>query len=141
VQTVVEPHMSSICGVLSLLHHDAGTGATTYLNGSMNAPLAPLPNFGPADLATGRGVAVPGWWAAFEAAAERFGSYSPTRWLAPAVELADGGFELYPFLHGMVFERAATLGLNSYAREVFLPTGTLISPGELVRQPALADTL
>src|SRR5688572_14607895 len=45
-QTVVEPHMTTICGVLSLLYYDASTGQTTYLNGSMTRP-ADLTSFAP----------------------------------------------------------------------------------------------
>ena len=141
VQTVVEPHMTSLCGVLSLLHHDAAAGETTYLNGSMNAPLAPLPGFGPADLANGRGVAVPGWCAAFEAAAERFGTRPPAALLAPAIELAREGFEVHPFLYGLLFQQAATLGLSEEGRETFFPGGALLEPGALLRQPRLAATL
>ena len=37
-QTVVEPHMTTAFGVLSMMHYDATTGATQYVNGSMNAP-------------------------------------------------------------------------------------------------------
>ena len=73
-QTVVEPHMTGITGVLSMLHYDAATGETTYVNGGANAPLAPLPGFSPADLATGRGPGVPGFWGGFEAALARHGS-------------------------------------------------------------------
>ncbi len=141
VQAVVEPHMTSLCGVLSLLHRDGARGQTTYLNGSMNAPLAPLPGFGPADLATGRGVAVPGWWAAFEAAADRLGTRSRAALLAPAIELARDGFEVYPFLYGLMFQQAATLGHAAEVRESFFPGGALLAPGELLRQPQLAATL
>ena len=59
-QTVVEPHMTTAFGVLSMMHYDAATGATQYVNGSMNAPLAGLPGYSAADVATGRSVAVPG---------------------------------------------------------------------------------
>src|SRR3546814_19480601 len=55
-QTVVEPHMTTAFGMLSMMHYDAATGATQYLNGSMNAPLAGLGGITGADLTTGRGV-------------------------------------------------------------------------------------
>src|SRR5215472_13949811 len=70
-QTVVEPHMTTITGVLSMLHFDAATRQTTYVNGSMNAPLAELKGFNQKDLGSGRGACVPGWWAGFEAALDR----------------------------------------------------------------------
>ena len=39
-QTVVEPHMTGITGVLSLLYYEAATGKLHYVNGGMNAPMA-----------------------------------------------------------------------------------------------------
>ncbi|CAB4696032.1 MAG: gamma-glutamyltransferase [Actinobacteria bacterium] len=139
-QTVVEPHMSSLCGVLSMLHHDGARGETTYLNGSMDRP-RDLTSISPADMSSGRSVAVPGFWAAFEAAAERLGSLPVSRLMAPAVELADQGFEMYPFLYGMAFTQLGTLGRYAGGREVFLPDGHLLDVGDLVRQPRLAETL
>ncbi len=139
-QTVVEPHMTSICGVLSMLYFDATTGETTYLNGSM-ARLAALESFGLADVQTARSVAVPGFWAAFEAGLERHGSMKKDDLAAPAIELAAEGFEVYPFLYGMAFERIGTLGRYDEGREVFFRDGRLIDVGEVLRQPRLADTL
>lgn len=139
-QTVVEPHMTTLCGVLSMLHFDARAGQTTYLNGSMARP-ADLISFGAEDVPTARSVAVPGFWAAFEAALERHGSKSKAELVAPAIELADEGFEVHPFLYGMAFERMAALGRSPDGREVFFPEGRLVDVGEVLRQPRLAETL
>ncbi|MBK1787280.1 gamma-glutamyltransferase family protein [Prauserella cavernicola] len=139
-QAVVEPHMTTICGVLSMLYYDAKTGETTYLNGSMNRPKE-LTSFLPTDLPTGKSVAVPGFWAAFEAGLERHGSKSKSELVAPAIELARDGFDVYPFLYGMAFEQIGTLGRYPGGRELFFPDGRLIEVGEPLRQPALADTL
>ena len=91
-QTVVEPHMCTIFGVLSMMYYDASTGKTSYLNGSMNAPLAGLPGYGAHDLAGGRAVSVPGFWAAYEDARETYASKSSAELIAPAIELARTGF-------------------------------------------------
>lgn len=139
-QTVVEPHMSTICGVLSMLYHDAATGETTYLNGSMDCPRE-LTSFAPADIATGRSVAVPGFWAAYEAARERHATRKSSELVAPAIELAREGFEVHPFLYGMAFEQAGTLGRYPEGRESYFPDGRLIDVGETLRQPRLAATL
>jgi gamma-glutamyltranspeptidase/glutathione hydrolase len=138
-QTVVEPHMTTICGVLSLLYFDAKTGQTTYLNGSMTRPEG-LTSFGAGDIPTGRSVAVPGFWAAFEAALERHGSMKKADLVAPAIELASEGFEVHPFLYGMAFEQIGTLGRYPEGREMFFPDGRLIEVGEVLRQPKLAET-
>jgi gamma-glutamyltranspeptidase / glutathione hydrolase len=139
-QTVVEPHMTTICGVLSMLYFDAATGHTTYLNGSMARP-RDLLSFTQADIATAKSVAVPGFWAAFEATLERHGSMKKTDLVAPAIALASEGFEVYPFLYGMAFEQMATLGRHHEGREVFFPDGRLIEVGEVLYQPRLAETL
>src|SRR3546814_16508380 len=95
-QTVVEPHMTTAFGMLSMMHYDAATGATEYLNGSMNAPLAGLGGITGADLTTGRGVAVPGFWAAWAAARQRHATKSREELAAPATELARTGIPIYP---------------------------------------------
>jgi gamma-glutamyltranspeptidase/glutathione hydrolase len=140
-QTVVEPHMASLCGVFSMLHLDAATGSATYLNGSMNAPLAPLDAFTPKDVSTARGVTVPGFVAGLEAALDRFGSKPRTQIYAAAVQLAREGFEITPFLYGYAFKNIAGLGRYADGRDIFFRDGRLVEPGEVLRQPALADTL
>src|SRR6187549_308197 len=52
-QCVIEPHMCTIFGMLSLLHYDAASGKTEYMNSSMNAPLSGLPGFSAADTSNG----------------------------------------------------------------------------------------
>lgn len=140
-QTVVEPHMSTITGVFSQLYFDAEVGDFTYVNGSAAAPRAPLPGFSPADLLRGRGVAVPGFWAGWEAALERHGSRPRAELLAPAITLARDGFEVYPFLYGVLFEQVAPLGRTPEGREMFFPDGAMLVPGDQLRQRPLADTL
>jgi gamma-glutamyltranspeptidase/glutathione hydrolase len=140
-QCVVEPHMCTIFGMLSLLHHDAASSKTAYMNSSMNAPLSGLPGFSPADTSNGRSVAIPGFWAGFEAARERFGSWSREKLLAPAINIARQGFPIYPFLYGMMFEQAAKLGLYPEGREIYFRDGALMNPGQRLVQSRLADTL
>lgn len=140
-QTVVEPHMTTITGMLSMLHFDAASGESTYCNGAVNAPLAPLPGFSAADIAGGRGIAVPGWWAGFEAALARFGSKPKREVMAAAIDYARTGFEVHPFLYGETFIHASHLGRTAQGREIFFPNGTLVEPGELLVQSRAADTL
>ncbi len=140
-QTVIEPHMGTVFGMLSMLHYDAKSGRTEYMNSSLNAPLAGLPGFSPADAGTGRSVAVPGFWAGFEAASKRFGSLPRSRLVAPAIELARIGFPIYPFLYGMMFEQAGKLGICAEGRETYFPDGALVGPGHRLKQPRLAETL
>lgn len=140
-QTVVEPHMTTICGMLSALTYDADSGQVSYVNGGPSAPAEPLGTFTAADLGNGRGVAVPGFWAAWEASYARFGSLPRSRLLAPAIALARDGIEVYPFLWGMLFEQVATAGRYEEGRDLYFPGGRLIEVGEVLRQPRLAQTL
>lgn len=140
-QTVVEPHMTTITGMLSMLHHDAATGRTEYCNGAMNAPLAPLPGFSAADIAGGRAVATPGFWPAVEATSRRWGSLPLEVVAAAAMEHARNGFEVHQFLYGEAFMHASRLGSTAGGREIFFPGGSLVEPGGLLVQHRAADTL
>jgi gamma-glutamyltranspeptidase/glutathione hydrolase len=140
-QTVVEPHMTGITGVLSLLYYDAASGAFSYMNGSHNAPLARIPGFSYNDVAGGRGVAVPGFWAGFQAAHEKLGRLPRPTVMRGAVHLARNGFETHPFLWGEIFAQCHRIGLTEQGREIFLPAGALPRPGEMLFQKRAADTL
>jgi gamma-glutamyltranspeptidase/glutathione hydrolase len=140
VQTVVEPHMTTAAGVLGLLYYDAATAKTTYLNASINAPLAGVGPLTEDTVGTGLGVAVPGWWAGFEAAAYAWGSRPLAALLAEAIGLADEGFPIHAFLYGMMFEQVGRVGSTPAGRDVFFRDGQLRDPGDDLRQPALAET-
>jgi gamma-glutamyltranspeptidase / glutathione hydrolase len=78
VQSVVEPHMTTLTGVFSMLYYNAKTGKTKYVNGSCNAPLAmKKEDFGLANLSkistTAKSVLVPGFWGGFEESHTQFG--------------------------------------------------------------------
>jgi gamma-glutamyltranspeptidase/glutathione hydrolase len=140
-QTVVEPHMTGVTGVLSMLYHDAKTGQTHYVNGGMNAPLAKLTGWGPNATATGLGAGVPGFWPGFEASRARFGTKSSKDLAAAAIAYARDGFEIHPFLWGEMYVSMNTLGRSDQGREIFFPGGTMLNPGEMVYQKRAADTL
>lgn len=140
-QLVVEPHMTAITGGLSLLFRDGKSGDTAYVNGNINAPLAPLPGFSGRDLYTGRGVPVPGWWRGFNAARDKWGRMPVARLLAPAIAAARDGFEVNPYLFGILYGHLENIGVHEQGREVFWPDGELIQPGDIMRQERMARTL
>ncbi|MDT7570134.1 MAG: gamma-glutamyltranspeptidase / glutathione hydrolase [Actinomycetota bacterium] len=140
-QSVVEPHMTTITGAFSMLYYEAATGETSYVNGTMNAPRADISDLTEHDLQTGRGAAVPGWWAGWEAARERFGTLAPARLGRDAVAHARDGFPVNPFLYGEIFTMAGSIGRSEQGREMYFPRGSLIEPGETLRQPRAADTI
>ena len=140
-QTVVEPHMTGITGVLSLLYFDAATGKTHYVNGGMNAPAAKLTGWSAGATATGLGAAVPGFWAGYEASREKFGSKPSKDLCAAAIAYARDGFEIHPFLWGEMFVQMNLLGRSDQGREIFFPGNTMLNPGEMLYQKRAADTL
>ena len=91
-QTVIEPHMTGITGVLSMLYFDAASRKTTYINGRWNPLLKPVND-------------VPGYWAGFEEALNRHGSKPIKEIMAPAIRYARDGFEIHPFLWGFMFQQ------------------------------------
>src|SRR5690606_30614595 len=60
--------------------------------------------------------------------------------IAPAIRLADEGFEVDSALHRSLVSDSALI--NDYAGgPVFFPNGSALQPGDTLRQPALARTL
>ncbi|SCL18129.1 gamma-glutamyltransferase [Micromonospora inyonensis] len=140
-QLVTEPHMTSITGGISLVYREAATGEASYLSGNINAPLAELADFVGADLHRARGVPVPGWWPAFLAAHERFGSLSIGRLLEPAIDVAREGFAVSSYLFGEMYHARQNLGRNPQSREMFFRDGSIIGPGQPLVQERVARTL
>jgi len=141
VQTVIEPHMTGITGILSVLYYDAASGETSYVNAGWNTPSEPLGKVTMADIKSGRALGVPGWWAGFEAALERHGIKSKKEIMAPAIRYARDGFELHPFLWGEIFVQSHRIGLSEMGREIFMPGNVVPRPGVVLYQKRAADTL
>ncbi len=141
MQLIVEPHMTALTGGLSMLYREHASGKAGYINGNVNAPLAPLPGYSGADLTTGRGVPVPGWWPAFEAAREKWGTRSRAQLLNPAIEVAREGFEINSWLYRSIAACAGMIGIHEQGREMFYPDGYLVNPGDLLKQERAGRTL
>ena len=140
-QTVLEPHHTTITGCFCLLYYDAHSRKVSYVNGDINSPLAGLPHFSSADTLNGRGIGVPGWWGGFEAALSKLGTKSRAEIMKPAIEYAREGFPIYALLYGEMFSASTRLGVTPEGREIFMPQGALLSPGEVLKQEKAADTL
>ena len=61
--------------------------------------------------------------------------------VAPALRLAQKGFEVDPWLADDLGERSARERMNAAGRAIFYPGGRALREGELLRQPDLARTL
>src|SRR6185436_3780039 len=92
-----------------------------------------------------RSVTIPGAVRSWGDAHRRFGRLPVSTILAPAIELADGGFpawgELIDAIEGSAAHFADALGSDAPFFAVYRPHGRPWHPGEVVRLPALARTL
>jgi gamma-glutamyltranspeptidase/glutathione hydrolase len=155
-QCVVNPVHAGIAGSFHGLFWDAAASKASVVSAGGNAPASARP--GPAeDWVIGyRASTVPGFIRGAAEAHERFGS-GQIAWeqlLAPAIELAAGGFEVYPYLHrlwaptteyGHGFlegEGPDILGLTDASRELYLHLdGSVYETGEWLVQADYARTL
>ncbi len=146
VQSVVEPHMTTLTGVFSMQYFDAKKGTSRYVNGSCNAPLAmKKEDFALTSLTalikTAKSVIVPGFWGGFEESHKQFGSMPIKSLMGNAIRYAREGFEVYPFLWGEIFESADLIAASADGREIYFRDKDMIRPGELVIQKKLAQVL
>jgi gamma-glutamyltranspeptidase len=148
---VVMPNACGIGGDAFWLIWDAAAGRQVALNGSGRAPAGvdaealrdaghdTLPLRGPL------AVTIPGAVRSWGDAHRRFGRLERAAVLAPAIELARGGFPAWTGFIDAV-ERTAphiekALGPSAGFFEVYRPAGRPWEAGEIVRLPALAGTL
>jgi gamma-glutamyltranspeptidase len=148
---VVMPSGCGIGGDAFWLVWDVATGRQHALNGSGRSAAASdagvirglgvtiIPERGPL------AITVPGAVRSWGDAHDRFGRLPVAAVLAPAIELARGGFPAWPgFISAVettwpIVEDA--LGRDSGFGRVYRPEGRPWRPGEIVRLPALAATL
>lgn len=130
---VVLPDACGLGGDTLLLVRETD-GETTAINGSGAAPEGlrlPVPEDGAAT------AAVPGAVAAWSEALDRFGRLGLQDSLAPAAELARGGFPLGDWLAAAIAAQRARLERGARGWE---PLGAA-RPGAVIRQPRLAALL
>lgn len=140
-QTVLQPHLTTLTGCFSMMYYDAASSKTKYLNANVNAPREPLGQMTEADVTTGRAVAVPGYWAGFEAAHREFASMPLAQLMRPAISYARDGVVCEPFLWAEIFSAQSTLGRSETGREIFMPNRAIPNPGERIYQHQAADLL
>ncbi len=148
---VVMPHGCGIGGDAFWLLWDAEAGRQTALNGSgrsaatasatalRDGGLETLPQRGPLS------VTIPGAVRSWGDAHARHGRLSRDEILAPAIELARGGFPAWDGFIDAVESTGpaveAALGRDAGFFDVYRPHGRPWRPGEIVRLPALCATL
>src|SRR5271154_4492058 len=78
---------------------------------------------------------------AFESVREKYGIFSRERLLAPAIELAERGYELGSGDVAHIERREEVLAKDTEAARIFLVGGRAPKVGTILRQPDLAATL
>lgn len=142
---VLRPHMNGVGGDSFGLFYEAETGEVTALNGSGRSGEQASPDFfreqGLDEIPSrhGAAVTVPGSVSAWAEALDRYGTLSFDEALGPAIHYAREGFPVTPTLKrdfdGSVEE------LNEAGRDIFSREGEPLQTGELLRNPALGQTL
>jgi len=144
VLAVVRPHMNGVGGDAFGLFYEADTRRITALNASGRAAAGATPELyreRGVERMPGRGaltVTVPGAVSAWQAALERYGTITLAEALAPAIELAEGGFMVSQTL---AQDLAAAERLNEGGRQIFMPGGERVAEGDVLKNPALGRTL
>ncbi len=153
--TVVEPMMVGVLGG-GLAHIRLADGTHTILDGLSTAPRAARPDMyrtvsdvlpdyqetvGRQNSRGALSVAVPGALAGWCEALRRFGTMPLDGVLAPAVQLAEAGFTVTPYLTTCVTDCAADLAKDPELAALFLPDGAPISAGTRLRRPDYAASL
>ena len=152
VLTLVEPQSSGLGGGAFTLYHDAATGDLVAYDGRETAPLAAdgtlfLDDQGDAmgfwdAVVGGRSVGTPGTPRLLEALHADHGRLDWDRLFEPAIALAEDGFTVGPRLAGMLAgPRGERLSGSETAAPYFFPGGTPLQTGDILRNPALAETL
>ncbi|WP_299738296.1 gamma-glutamyltransferase [uncultured Roseobacter sp.] len=148
---LVEPQSSGLGGGAFLVYFDAATSTLTTLDGRETAPLAATPRLfqdGSGEplsfydaVVGGLSVGTPGTPALMEDAHVRWGKLPWAELLAPAITRAQEGFEVSPRLAGLIEGDAERLGRFATTAEYFMPGGTPLAAGDLLKNPDYGATL
>ena len=148
---LVEPQSSGLGGGAFLVWYDAESGEVTTLDGRETAPRAATPlllqtpdgevmDFWDA-LVGGRSVGTPGIPALMTDAHRLWGRANWPGLFAEAIALAENGFVVSPRLAHIIAYDEARLRRFPATEAYFFPNGKAIKAGEVLKNPAYAETL
>jgi gamma-glutamyltranspeptidase/glutathione hydrolase len=148
---VTEPYSAGIGGGGYFVFYDAKTGNVGTIDGRETAP-ATMPTTAFVNPATGTlytfaelvssgvSVGVPGSLATWERALERWGSLDLDEALAPAIDVANRGFEVDATFRQQTLDNKARFSAFTSTTDLFLPGGDAPAVGSVFKSPDLAAT-
>src|SRR5690606_31400022 len=147
---LVEPQSSGLGGGAFLMHCDAGTGEVTGYDGRETAPAGAAPELFYEDgrplpfreaVLSGRSTGAPGAVALLARVQAEHGRLPWSELFDAAGRLARDGFVVSPRLAGMIAGRSGQAATPWATRYFTKPDGTRYAAGDLLRNPAYADTV
>jgi len=143
VLCTVLPHATSFGGDAFIIYHDAKTGRTEGLNASGYAPQGATPEFfkngmimrGP------NAASVPGIVRGWEQIHRKHGRLEWASLFADALDLAENGHPLSRVLAGALNLFHDDVAADPGCAALYMPGGVPMKAGDIVRQPALAETI
>lgn len=148
---LVEPQSSGIGGGSLILHWDAQRAALTSFDGLAAAPMKvtaalTIDTDGRVlksdDMQRGgRTVGVPGTLAVLKQVHERYGKLPWSALFVPATELAESGFPMPRYMHGILNTPTAAADHPEMRPYFFGADGKVLAVGTIIKNPAYAATL
>jgi gamma-glutamyltranspeptidase/glutathione hydrolase len=145
VQGEVEPGMTGLGADMFILYYNAKTGEVKFINGTAYAPQAAtidfytskggIPDDGPLS------SSVPGAVGGATYAVQKYGTRPLSEILAPAIEIADGGFPVTEALAGTIKSAQAKLARFPSSTRLYFKDGKPLEMGDVIKNPDLAKTL
>jgi gamma-glutamyltranspeptidase/glutathione hydrolase len=145
VQGEVEPGMTGLGADMFVLYYNAKTGQVKFINGTGFAAQAAtidfykskggIPDEGPLS------IAVPGAVGGAAYAVKTYGTKPLADVLAPAIEIADGGFPVSEALAAGIQSARAKIAKFPSTTKIYFKDGKPLAMGDVIRNPDLARTL
>ncbi|WP_108819960.1 gamma-glutamyltransferase [Pseudovibrio sp. Alg231-02] len=148
---LVEPQSSGIGGGAFLVYYGAEAGELTTYDGRETAPVSATPELFQNEngeplkfydaVVGGLSVGTPGTVKLLYDTHAKLGSLPWADLVAPAIKLATDGFEVSPRLNALITNDQERLSRFETTKNYFLPGGTPLPVGHLLKNPEYAATL